>query len=60
MLSEKTVKDYAGRINLRRYLMKIELLFTSFKDDEKDFLGTLNEYANWVKVKIASTNLGYL
>lgn len=46
MLSEKTVKDYAGGINLRRYLMKIELLFTSFKDDEKDFLGTLNEYAN--------------
>lgn len=34
------------RIYSRRYLMKIELLFTSFKDDEKDFLKTLNEYAN--------------
>lgn len=40
--------------------MKIELLFTSFKDDEKDFLKTLNEYANWVKLKTASKNSGYL
>lgn len=46
MLSGKTVKDYDGRIHPRQYLMKIELLFTSFKDDEKDFLKTLNEYVN--------------
>lgn len=37
MLSGKTVKDYNG-IYSRQYLMKIELLFASFKDDEKDFL----------------------
>ena len=34
--------------------MKIELLFTSLKDDEQEFLKTLNEYANLVKIKIAS------
>lgn len=46
MLLRKTVKDYDGRIYSRRYLMKIELLFTFFKDDEKGFLKTLNEYGN--------------
>lgn len=46
MLLGKTVKDYDGRIYSRRYLMKIEILFTFFKDDGKDFLKTLNEYVN--------------